>query len=67
MECKLDQNKANCACTYMSCSKRGACCDCVASHLKSRQLPGCFFPPDAEKTYDRSFEHFAQLVNEGKA
>jgi hypothetical protein len=29
-------------------------------------LPGCFFPPEAEKTYDRSFEHFARLVTSGK-
>jgi hypothetical protein len=26
-------------------------------------LPGCCFPPDAEKTYDRSFEKFAQAWN----
>jgi hypothetical protein len=30
--------------------------------LKSRQLPGCCFCDDAEKTWDRSFEHFARLV-----
>jgi hypothetical protein len=23
-------------------------------------LPGCCFPPDAEKTYDRSFKAFAK-------
>jgi len=38
----------------------------VQNHLKSRQIPGCFFPADAEKTYDRSFEHFARLVNESE-
>jgi hypothetical protein len=27
-------------------------------------LPACCFPADAEKTYDRSFEHFARLVSE---
>jgi len=31
-----------------------------------RQLPGCCFPDEAEKTWDRSFEHFARLVSEGK-
>lgn len=67
MECKKDKNSANCTCTYMSCGRRGVCCDCLQYHLKSRQLPGCCFPPDAEKTYDRSFEHFARLVSEGKA
>jgi hypothetical protein len=25
-------------------------------------VPGCFFPQDAERTYDRSFENFADLV-----
>jgi hypothetical protein len=34
--------------------------------LKSRQLPACCFPDDAERTYDRSFNHFARLVNEGR-
>ena len=66
MECKKNANSKNCTCTYMSCGKRGVCCDCLAYHLKSRQLPGCCFPADAEKTYDRSFEHFARLIAEGK-
>jgi len=26
-----------------------------------RQLPGCLFPPDAEKTYDRSLEKFIEV------
>ena len=26
----------------------------------SRELPGCCFPPQAERTYDRSFEAFAR-------
>jgi hypothetical protein len=29
-------------------------------------LPGCFFPAAAERTYDRSFAHFARLVTSGK-
>jgi hypothetical protein len=29
-----------------------------------RQLPACCFDRDAERTYDRSFEHFARLVTE---
>ncbi|MBF0243684.1 MAG: cytosolic protein [Planctomycetes bacterium] len=66
MECKKEANKKTCACTYMSCQRRGICCDCVVAHLKQRQIPGCFFSPDAEKSYDRSFEHFARLVTEGK-
>jgi hypothetical protein len=31
-----------------------------------RELPACAFPNDAEATYDRSFEHFARLVDAGK-
>ena len=66
MECLKEKNKEKCACTYSSCSRRGTCCECISYHLKARQLPGCCFPPDAEKTYDRSFEHFARLVAEKK-
>ncbi len=66
MECKKDKNLQNCNCSYDPCPKKGICCECVAKHLKSRQLPACFFPNNAERTYDRSFEHFAKLVNEGK-
>jgi len=62
MECKKDKNKARCACTYDPCSRKGICCDCLTYHLGNRELPGCCFPPDAEATYDRSFEHFARLV-----
>ncbi len=65
MDCKKEKNLINCNCSYDPCPKKGICCECVAKHLKSRQLPACFFPNDAEKTYDRSFEHFAKLVNEG--
>jgi hypothetical protein len=42
------------------------CCECVAFHLKSRELPACFFPPDAEASFDRSFELFARLVTTGR-
>jgi hypothetical protein len=66
MECKQAQNLKGCTCTYASCSRRGLCCECVAYHRKSSELPGCFFPPAAERTYDRSFAHFAQLVTSGK-
>ena len=63
MECNKEQNLANCTCTYTSCDRRGACCECIAYHLKSNQLPGCCFPPAAEKTYDRSFAAFAKAQN----
>ncbi|HCY83797.1 MAG TPA: cytosolic protein [Desulfobacteraceae bacterium] len=66
MECGKDKNLNRCNCTYEPCSRKGACCDCLAYHLKMRQLPACCFPDEIEKTWDRSFETFAGLVNEGK-
>ena len=57
-ECNVEQNKANCTCTYTSCEKRGMCCECLRSHWSTGQLPGCLFPKDVEKTYDRSVEKF---------
>ena len=66
MECKKESNLKKCACTYSSCNKRGVCCDCISYHLRMRQLPGCCFTKTAEATYDRSFEHFARLVESGE-
>jgi len=66
MECNQEQNLETCACTYDPCERQGLCCKCIFYHLRSRQLPGCCFPKDAEATYDRSFAHFAKLVQSGK-
>jgi len=66
VECKIEENKERCTCSYPGCSKKGVCCECLKYHLSKRELPGCCFPPEAERTYDRSFEHFARLVMEGK-
>jgi len=66
MECKKDKNARQCTCSYDPCSRKGVCCDCVSYHLRMRQLPGCVFPPAAERSYDRSFEHFARLVTKGE-
>ena len=60
MECKRERNSENCTCTYPGCSKHGVCCDCLRFHLQNHELPGCCFPPDVERTYDRSFEAFAK-------
>jgi hypothetical protein len=59
MECKKKSNLNKCTCSA-GCDKKGVCCDCLHYHLAGRQLPGCCFPPEAEKTYDRSFEAFAK-------
>ncbi len=66
MECKNEKNLSSCSCSYEPCPRKGNCCDCLEYHLKSRELPGCCFSSDAEKTYNRSFEFFARLVNEKK-
>nr|WP_321398124.1 DUF6485 family protein [uncultured Desulfobacter sp.] len=66
MECKQTKNLKQCNCSYEPCSRKGLCCDCLQYHIKKRQLPACVFPNDAEKTFDRSYEHFARLVGEGK-
>ncbi|MCD6408513.1 cytosolic protein [bacterium] len=55
------KNLENCGCTYPSCSKKGMCCECLKSHWKNRELPGCLFPPEAEKTYNRSLEYFIEV------
>lgn len=62
MECKKEAHLSICNCSYEPCARKGACCDCLSYHLRARQLPVCCFPDDAERTYDRSFEHFARLV-----
>lgn len=50
-----------CACTYGGCSREGRCCECLAYHLSMKELPACCFPPDVEKTYDRSFRKFIEV------
>jgi len=53
-ECdRREANLKGCTCTY-DCDKRGNCCACVAYHRGLGQIPGCFFPAAAERTYDRS-------------
>ncbi len=66
MECTEKKNLKNCNCSYHPCSRKGKCCECLSYHLRNKELPACAFPKEAEKTYDRSFEHFARLVNSGK-
>jgi hypothetical protein len=66
MDCNQIANAANCNCTYEPCARKGTCCQCLRYHLNSRELPACCFPADVEKTYDRSFETFADLVSRKK-
>jgi len=58
--CNVDANTMTCTCTYEPCHRKGLCCECVKYHRDAGELPGCLFPPDAERTYDRSEESFVQ-------
>ncbi|MGC9365016.1 MAG: DUF6485 family protein [Fidelibacterota bacterium] len=66
MECNQPRNLKNCNCSYSPCSRKGICCECIQYHLRMRELPACCFPDNVERTYDRSFEKFAQLVQSGR-
>ena len=66
MDCNKIRNLNACNCTYEPCPRKGICCDCLNYHLKQQELPACCFSQDAERTYDRSFEHFARLVHENR-
>jgi Domain of unknown function (DUF6485) len=59
-ECKIEQNKSSCNCTYEPCSRKGICCECIAYHKRSGELPACYFPADVERSYDRSIERFIE-------
>jgi len=61
MECQIEVNKAKCTCTYEPCSRKGKCCDCIWYHLAADELPACVFPPEVERTFDRSFARFVAV------
>ena len=56
MECQTEKNKTQCSCTYEPCSRKGICCECISYHRASNEAPACLFPPEVEKTYDRSIK-----------
>ncbi len=57
----LKANLERCNCTYSGCPRQGRCCECLQYHLSHEELPGCCFPDEVERTYDRSFRRFAKL------
>lgn len=68
VDCKIEENSANCPCTYLpagkagpGCDKKGKCCDCLSYHLGRNELPACCFPPEIEKTYNRSINKFIEV------
>ncbi|MCK5107760.1 MAG: hypothetical protein KAQ83_03455 [Nanoarchaeota archaeon] len=60
MDCKKEQNKKNCNCSY-DCNKKGICCECIAYHRARKELSACYFDEEGEKSYDRSIKHFIEL------
>ncbi|MBN1375908.1 MAG: hypothetical protein JXA01_07115 [Dehalococcoidia bacterium] len=60
-ECKKDVNLSRCNCTYEPCSRKGLCCECIKYHRDMDELPACYFPPEVERTCDRSVERFIAL------
>lgn len=61
MECNVQENVVQCTCTYEPCSRKGKCCECIRYHRRMNELPGCVFPPQVERTYDRSIAHFVRI------
>lgn len=63
MNCtNIESNLKSCTCSYPGCPRKGKCCECVAYHRASRQLPGCFFSKEGEATWDRSYENFVRTT-----
>lgn len=58
MECRKEENLEICNCTYEPCSRKGICCECIAYHRKSGELPACYFDKNSERTYNRSIDYF---------
>jgi len=54
-------NKQKCTCSYTDCARWGKCCECVAYHRGHKELPGCFFPSQLEKSGERSIKKFVEL------
>jgi hypothetical protein len=61
-----ETNLARCNGTYAPCRRKGNGCECLAYPARNRQRPAGVFPADAESTDDRSFEHFARVVQRGR-
>ena len=60
-ECHQEKNIQQCTCTYEPCPRKGLCCECIVYHKKHGELPGCLFPPEVERTYDRSIARFVAV------
>jgi hypothetical protein len=56
-----ENRRTLCNCTYEPCPRKGICCECIAYHRRSDELPACLFPSEIERTYDRSIGNFIRL------
>ncbi len=56
-----ERNATQCNCTYEPCERKGYCCECLKYHRGHGELPACLFPPEVERTYDRSLRRFLSL------
>jgi len=61
VECTRESNLRDCTCSYEPCPRKGKCCECLTYHRQRRELPGCLFPPETERTYDRSLRAFLRV------
>ncbi|MFC1754473.1 DUF6485 family protein [Thermoproteota archaeon] len=53
-----EENLKKCNCSYVPCSRKGICCECLHYHRRSNELPACYFTNEVERTYDRSIDNF---------
>ena len=61
MACEnFKNNLAMCNCTYEPCPRKGKCCECMAYHRRSAELPACYFTREQERTYNRSVRFYTQ-------
>ena len=61
MKCKNEEkNLKICNCSF-SCARKGHCCECLEYHRKSGELPACYFPPEVEKSGERSAQAYLNL------
>ena len=63
-KCNKEKIIKSCTCTYPSCPRKGICCECIKYHRENGELPGCLFPKEAEKTFDRSIKYFIKVWQE---
>ncbi|HOJ50373.1 MAG TPA: DUF6485 family protein [Spirochaetota bacterium] len=50
-----------CRCTYPGCTRHGKCKECLEYHREKAEFPACFFTPEGEKTYDRSWKNLQKF------